>query len=766
MGLIVHLTDLHLGVGGTGSPVDDRKVHVIADSERTTIHDNAEEQLRRLADRIRERGQIISAMVLSGDITVQNKPEGFALLHAFLKSAFGNMLPEPDRIVATPGNHDVAWFEENPAKRYEQFLKYCSGAGYVTPPLEGIDLFEGKSLSDPTRHFLVDEEGWFIVPINSSNWSGTRAKVVDRQGVVIAETAIEALRIAVQSNPANAEVLKLLLQFREFDMPRVSRNQIKAFRSIVDAARAKVGSARDVLPFATMHHQLSPVSEREEIKPFESLSNLGRVRAILQEKGIAITLHGHKHDALTMWNTTERGTIDGRGEGKHEMMVISGGTIGGSASPDAGQMATIIEVTPQLKGFELRVRSITEYIDDQDRGARAYFLGGKRFEPLGIRGGHIESNTIDDAYARLLAEGGATPEGYVKNLTITVLDVNGFSRPPAGYPTDAAGEDAVLPLHDWFNQVADWWQAELVEAPRGLFTHGRRLKLYHGEPDADQIAAMARTLADRRPTNGRAIATLIDPHCDLLGADGAAPASFPAFCLIQLHIRTENRVHHLDATAYFRKQEMRYWWPVNVAEIKQIMESVLEGLKDVEMGSITTFAAVAVWQTSRSRVSIPAVDRLYLQSEEGRRKLLRMAALVAQPDTSPATVEGDELCRLWEIILEDIVPPEEAVMDSIPVAVEGVGFLKEALRAQEAVVADETVKARLAEYADAVEKLEERGHRLWKLGRRPKPPNAKEFKRALAIDVAEMATARDKLLSLVETLPRGADFDAEKGKDK
>lgn len=763
MGLIVHLTDLHLGVGGTSTPADDRKVHVVSDSERTTIQENAEEHIGRLVDAIRERGQTISALVLSGDITVQSRLEGFRLLKGFLTSAFGKMLPPPERIVATPGNHDVAWFKDSAAERYEHFIAHCADAGFVTPPLDGIDLFDKKALAAPLRHVLIDDEGWFIVPVNSSNWSGTRAKLTDSDGNEVAESAIDALRSAVASSPENRELLESILRFRNFDMPRVSKGQITAFRTIVRSVRAKLGETRDALPIATMHHQLSPVGEREEIKPFESLSNLGRVRAVLQDQGIAMTLHGHKHDQLTMWNTTEKGGIDGRGVSKHEMLVVSGGTIGGSAAADPAGIASIIEITPQLKGFEVLVRSMTDYIQSEDRGARAYFLGGTRFEPLGVRGGHIEATTVDDAYARLLAEGDAARQNYVKNLSITVKDINDGGRPPTGYPDDAAGDAQVLKLDDWFSQVTDWWQAELVEAPRGLFTHGRRLKLHHGQPDADQIAAMTRTLVDRRPDNGRAIATLIDPGCDLLGAEGATRASFPAFCLVQLHIRREGQTDYLDATAYFRKQEMRYWWPVNIAEIRKVMETVCNDLRDVKLGSITTVAAIAVWQTSRSRVSIPAIDRLFLQSEDGRHMLLRMAALVAQPEEASATAEGDILCAQWHVVMEDIVPPIEAVQDSIPIAIEGIGFLKQALRAQEAVAADAGVRSRLAEYAKEIETLEDGGRELWNIGRTTQPLKPKDFKDKLSRHVSAMTKARDNILLLVSRLPQSPRSDPDEG---
>lgn len=752
MGLIVHLTDLHLGAGGSNMPADDRKVGVISDAERTTVREVAEENLRRLADTIDARGATISALVLSGDITVRGGAQGYAELDDFLEGAFGAMLPPPERIIATPGNHDVAWYETDPLKRYEQFLAHCVAKGWVTPPLDGIDLHDGRKFTNFDKHCLIDEEGWFIVPLNSSNWSGTMATLYDRDNKVVPESAIDALKNAVAADPAHSSLLEQLLRFRQFDMPRVSKEQVRAFKNVANYAGKRVERVADPLPIAVMHHQLSPVGEREEIKPFESLSNLGRVREVMKDVGVCITLHGHKHDRLTMWNTIETGSPHGRGLNKHAMLVVSGGTIGGSARPDPASFASVIEITPMLKGHDVRVGSLRDYIEHPDRSDRGYFLSGRRFEPVGASGGHIDAINFDDGYARLIAEGGVA-RNTAKNLSITIQTTDGVNAPPAGYPADAAGEGGALPLDRWFSEVTDWWQAQLVEAPRGLFTHGRRLKLHRGEPDADQIAAMTRTLQDRRPSNGRAIATLIDPGSDLLGSDAAAPASFPAFCLVQLHIRTSGNRTFLDATAYFRKQEMRYWWPVNVAEIRQVMEAARADLKDVELGSITTIAAVAVWQTSRSRVSIPAIDRLYLKNDEGRHDLMRMAAFLAQSAAGTTRDEADRLLHLWQVVLEDIVPPEEAVKDSIPVAVEGVGFLKEAVRAQKAVCDDPAVRARLGGFTAALSTLEEKGRALWALGRES---HTTRFAAKLKQNVAEMSAARTSLIELLGELPHAS----------
>jgi 3',5'-cyclic AMP phosphodiesterase CpdA len=753
MGLVVHLTDLHLGPKGAGHAADDAKVRVISEEERTSIRDLAEEKLRQLAEVIKARGQEIAALVISGDITVQGGADGYAELAPFLIRCFGDMLPEATRIVATPGNHDVAWYEADPHKRYQHFITYCVKKGYVTPPLEGVDLGSSKAWSPSDRHILVEpEEGWFIVPLNTSNWSGSKAELVDADNKAVPESEIRDFLTAMSGHERRMMILKQLLRHRQYDMARVSKKQIDAFRSSVGEARIKMKKAEEALAVAVLHHQLSPVNEREEIKPFEALSNLGRVRTVLGEQRISLALHGHKHDPPATWNITEAGSEDGRAHARHEMLVVSGGTIGGTREPKPSLFATVIEITSKHGGHDVRVQSVGDYINDATAGTRAYFQVGRRIEPVSGRGSHVEAKSFDEGYARLLHEGAIAGGGPIKNLSITLTDLSGVDRPPIGYPADAAGEGDALPLEAWFSDVAKWWQSELLEAPRGLFTHGRRLRLHRGKPNADQIEAMIKVLVDRRPTNGRAIATLVDADTDMLSANAAAPATFPAFCLVQLHLEPDERTMLLNATAYFRKQEMRYWWPVNMSEIRHIMETALKGIKDARLGSITTVAAVAVWQTARSRVSVPAVDRMYLQDESGRADLMRMAAVLAQP----ANAQNDQndrrhLRNLWAIVLEDLVPPAGSVRDSIPVAVEGVRFLASAVRAHASVVHDPEAQQQLVLAATCLDTLAKHGRALWELSRKS---DIKHFDGQLSENVEAMRSARDSLTKIVsERLP-------------
>src|SRR5262245_48277636 len=99
MSLIVHLTDLHLGPRGAATPTDDRKVMVVGDDERMTRRDDAEAAIKKLMAAIKANGKSISALVISGDITVAGSPSGFADLKDFLNDSFGDLLPKASRIV-------------------------------------------------------------------------------------------------------------------------------------------------------------------------------------------------------------------------------------------------------------------------------------------------------------------------------------------------------------------------------------------------------------------------------------------------------------------------------------------------------------------------------------------------------------------------------------------------------------------------------------------------------------------------------------------
>ena len=174
----------------------------------------------------------------------------------------------------------------------------------MTPLLDGID-FDARPVrftKSPTHPHVASTAHVLAVALNTSNYCG----VSRRRGGAMSE---EKWRRGTRAARSERErLMKELRRLRQHDMPRISRAQIEALGLYFE----KLGLPRHReddprLRVAVLHHQLLPVSTREERKAFESLVNLGLVRATLQEYGFELVLHGHKHESGMYWDiATER----------------------------------------------------------------------------------------------------------------------------------------------------------------------------------------------------------------------------------------------------------------------------------------------------------------------------------------------------------------------------------------------------------------------------------------------------------------------------
>jgi predicted MPP superfamily phosphohydrolase len=148
MALVLHLTDLHLGSRGGAVAMGDYKSQFVPGSERVSRNHLITSTLEALAQHLRESGETLDAVVISGDITQAHALDGFEALDQTL-GALGNCLPAPDHILVVPGNHDVKWgTDPSSAERYESFINHTRSRGYITPFLDGIDL----PVADGTAH--------------------------------------------------------------------------------------------------------------------------------------------------------------------------------------------------------------------------------------------------------------------------------------------------------------------------------------------------------------------------------------------------------------------------------------------------------------------------------------------------------------------------------------------------------------------------------------------------------------------------------------
>jgi hypothetical protein len=208
------------------------------------------------------------------------------------------------------------------------------------------------------------------------------------------------------------------------------------------------------------------------------------------------------------------------------------------------------------------------------------------------------------------------------------------------------------------------------------FNHGERILKYDGT--VDLVEKVARALNSERDTS-RGVISLLDHRTDDVSSD----ARFPAFCLVQLLI---NRQGRLVTVGYFRKQEMQYWWPVNVAELAQLQRQVRDKLSAMsqrhapEVGEIVTITAIPTTGRAIPRVVVPRLDR-WVDDEPQR--LTRMCLSMLAPNSVDITAARED----WLVMLDECEPSADAA-DGGPVPIAGMDALLGQFSALEKIVAE------------------------------------------------------------------------------
>lgn len=663
---ILHLSDIHLGDLDEHQELGDYKSDVVPLPERENRIEALRRTLSQLDVRLRADKQQLDAVVVSGDLTLQSSERGFQLLDGVL-GKLGASRPPNSRIAIVPGNHDVHWFTPaSTPRRYRHFLRYVRDCGFVTPVLDGVDNFDIDKLDqDPAReillskHAIVDpERRWAIVPMNSSNYCGSLESVDGVDAAAWEAAATSLVTIGTLKAP------DAFRKIRTRDMPRISPWQFDVLGSLIQTLdrQAKENGGR-IAKIVTMHHHLLPVSVVEENKAFESFANLGLVRSFLRDSRIDVVLHGHKHTAYAYRDSIHPTRRDDR-LAPHSVLVISGGTVGlGAVSNEAcrlldlnvdrssAPLLSVAGIEHPSPGHNIQIPAEQRYSlwpDAPDLDARD--------GPSIVRGA-----STHEVYDRIQALFNGEATGVERHGVIAIItDPSDAPRLPPSYPEI----EGVKNRQAWFDELVSWWQLPKSELGDALnFTHGSSIF----RADLNQVERAIEVL--RNPAQAsRAVVALLDPTVH----DIRSPARFPSFCLLQLVLRHVSNVMHLDAVGYFRNQEMRYWWPVNAAEIGRIHRRIFDALKPVHarlrLGHITTIATLATVGTSPPLVAVSELDRMLDMDREG---LWNMAYALVWSDMP----ERDDFRDRWNGVLDGLVPAEGIDPRKAPVTVHGLRFL-------------------------------------------------------------------------------------------
>lgn len=661
--LFLHVTDAHLG-SHDGSREKSRsqtfieadiKVNLpgILDRNRAEIYRST---LRDMVAVHLEKGERrLSGVIISGDATHEGNDTCARILKKLLLDELQLVGIEPSNIVVTPGNHDV--LSKTPPStdaRYKNFVSVWrdKSAPCITPLLDGIETNEHNALiGTELPHILSDKQNrWAIVPINSSNWSQIlRSGMSEEFGEHLGE-----LRKTGKTKLA-AEIESL----QKVDVARVSPEQLSGLQQVLD------NLPKDALKIAVLHHHLLPVSNQEEVKPFSDIVNLGLLRQFFRSHDIRLVIHGHKHRSLLYYDHIyDEAGVD---PDAHRVLVISGGRLNKASSEQNEPFrlielsglpyAPICEVTPipfKVAGMPIQLSAPVR--------KRVWEPDAKHLGPISIYG-----NDISDVYAR--ARQVASEEAKRRPMICTIDFDPAIIVPKDTIPADYPLRDVNSEPANKLEQMVMWWQMSQSRIESRIpFIHGTRLRRYAGS--FDQLEYIIKALNKKRDSS-KAIAILIDPVRDFAIQPNRG---FASFCLVQFHGRQlDGEKWCLDCIGYYRAQEFGQWWPVNVAELRQMQVLVA---KDTHMvpGQVTTItgdARIADDSRTPTQVAVPLIDQ-WLDTHTSRIPIMARAIAGCQASIGCEPLGMDYLNQC----LNDLYASTETFQDDgNPIAIEGIEFL-------------------------------------------------------------------------------------------
>jgi hypothetical protein len=383
-------------------------------------------------------------------------------------------------------------------------------------------------------------------------------------------------------------------------------------------------------------------------------------------------LHGHKHVSHLYWDHCYDYSVDDPGyreaDAGRPVLVCSAGTIG-SVGTEIGKLIEVDARFPHARFVRIsRVPSVSagrpmpaNLRTDWVRLTRSQPVPADKTPTL------LAGDTVTDVYHELTERFDDETVQRLRNVLCYVANGESALGLPETYPEVAgySGDQRT----SWFNEIVDWWQRDISNLRSLRFTHGERI--YRFAETIDQLANAVTALKADLGT-GRAIISLFDPRVDHIQK---REVKFPAFCYLQFV--TSERRDALDCVAFFRSQEMRFWWPINMAEIARLQRHVIQELSRngivLTPGAIITLTAIAHPGKAIPKVIIPLIDRVW---QDDRNRLWSMAYELFRDVDSD---EREARLKDWQLMFEDWLPGEQLAPGGVPVPLEGLEALRDAV---------------------------------------------------------------------------------------
>lgn len=633
MAYLLHLSDLHLAPGTDRDALADVKSPAVPEAALASKATGLRDSLATLGRSLTAAEIELDAVVITGDVADRSCAAAFDLFPELLSG----LSVTPDRVLIVPGNHDVApWLPAGDPLRWEHFAR-LRDHGYLTPPLVGIDIDEhgapipGAAVSNSPAVFARDGS-FVVVGLNSADHCVTIEPVSS-------ELERHLTELQGSTNPDIRAVLEDLAKRRRVDVARVDPAQMRL-------AESRLGQFEpERLQVVALHHTVQPTGVNEEVKPYETQTNIGAFRAWLEDNRVDLILHGHKHVARIMRDAQ----ISAFEESTRDFVEVAAPSIE-ITTQDGGSIGWLIQTGgPVARTRGLKIASIPWQVSGQ------YEVPGLDWRLAWLDGqaeaGRIEGTTAEEVHRKILSLG-----SRISNLPSPLVCVVSDGPSCSVMPTLYSADDKSLSRDSaWFAKAIAQWQSP---DPRGsmVFNHGERLL-----GDIDQFKSVVAALGRKDTT--KAIAVLLAPK-DIIDPE----MDFPSFSLAQFLLRDS----HLHVIGVYRKQEMPHWWPVNVGELESMQRRVIDALDPMpQAGSITTIATAATIGAALPRVLVPHIDTLNMAEFFG---LLMPIALGVIDDK-------ESLLLGWRGLFDDWSPRHGEAADGNPVPIRGITEMRAAISA-------------------------------------------------------------------------------------
>jgi len=130
----------------------------------------------------------------------------------------------------------------------------------------------------------------------------------------------------------------------------------------------------------------------------------------------------------------------------------------------------------------------------------------------------------------------------------------------------------------------------------------------------------------------------------------------------------------LECIGYFRKQEAKYWWPINVGELARIQLRAHEELRQshigLRLGCLITVAALSFRGISPPKVAVPVIDRIFDEDPNDIWSMVYALFWSELPDRAA-------MLPRWLRLLRDLIPAELPDPDGVPISIDGVAYLRD-----------------------------------------------------------------------------------------